>query len=315
MNIPPLSAGRAITAALLAGFAALALTPGEAWACACGCGVFEIGTASLLPSGPGVTTFLEYDYSDQDRNWSGASRAPASDNSDKEIRTHFLTVGAQYMSDQGWGVMAEVPYWQRHFATDDGGGVVAVDHGSLGDIRLEATYSGFFDDRSSGVSVGVKLPTGDYKDVRFDRDTEIGTGSTDIIVGAFHHGALSDDGQWNYFAEAQFEAAFDTRDGYRPGNELNVSAGIVYSAFDLGDGLKLSPLLKITASERERDSGPNASPDDSGYERVLVAPGVELSGDSWRLYADVEVPVYEHVNGNQLVAPALVKVVAAYALP
>jgi hypothetical protein len=306
---------RRLTPGIAVAVMTLTLAPHEALACACGCGVFEIGTASLLPSGPGVTTFLEYDYSDQDRNWSGASRAPASDNADKEIATHFLTIGAQYMSDDGWGVMAEVPYWQRHFATDDGGGVVAVDHGALGDIRLEATYSGFFDDRSSGVSVGVKLPTGDYKDPRFDRDTEIGTGSTDIIVGAFHHGALSDDERWNYFAEAQFETAFATRDGYRPGNELNFSAGIVYSAFDLGDGLKLSPLLKITASARAHDSGPNASPDDSGYERVLVAPGVELSGDSWRLYADVEVPVYERVKGDQLVAPALVKVVAAYALP
>jgi hypothetical protein len=30
------------------------------------------------------------------------------------------------------------------------------------------------------------------------------------------------------------------------------------------------------------------------------------------LYADAEVPVYEDVRGNQLVAPALFKVVAAY---
>ncbi len=313
--IPAPAVHRFASAAVLSVVAALTMLPSQALGCACGCGVFEIGTASLLPSAPGVTGFLEYDYSDQNRNWSGASRAPASDNSDKEIQTHFFTAGIQYMSDNGWGVMAELPYWQRHFETDPGGGVISIDHGSIGDIRIQASYAGFFEDMSTGVTVGLKLPTGDYKDPRFDRDTEIGTGSTDIILGAFHHGAISDTGKWNYFVEAQYETAFADRGGYRPGNELNVSGGLAYSSIDIGAGLRLSPLLKITVSDRDRDTGPNASLGDSGYERVLIGPGVEVGGDSWRLYADVEVPIYQHMNGNQLVSPALVKVVAAYSFP
>jgi len=302
-------------ATLLMSAVLLAAAPGAALACACGCGIFEIGTASLLPSGPGVTGFLEYDYADQNRNWSGSSRAPAADNEDRDIRTHFLTAGFQYMSGDGWGVMAEVPYWQRHFETDTGTGVESFDHGSIGDIRIEASYAGFFDDASTGVIFGFKLPTGDFKDPDFDRDTEIGTGSTDVILGAFHHGAFSDLSKWNYFAEIQFEAAIADQDGYRPGDELNVSLGVAYSAIDLGDGVSLTPLLKVTASDRNRDSGPNASDGDSGYERVLVAPGAELDIDALRLYADAEFPVYEHVNGNQLVAPVLFKLVAAYSFP
>jgi hypothetical protein len=306
---------RRLTPGVVIALIFLGATPRSALACACGCGVFEIGTASLLPSEPGVTGFLEYDYSDQNRNWSGASRAPASDNSDKDIQTHFVTAGVQYMSDKGWGVMLEVPYWQRHFETDPGSGVISINHGSIGDIRILASYSGFFEDMSTGVTLGLKLPTGDYKDPHFDRDTEIGTGSTDIVLGAFHHGAFSDTSKWNYFVEAQYETAVADRGGYRPGNELNVSGGLVYSSFDIGGGLKLSPLLKITASDRDRDTGPNASLGDSGYERVLVGPGVEFDGESWRLYADVEVPIYQHMNGNQLVQPALLKVVAAYSFP
>jgi hypothetical protein len=45
----------------------------------------------------------------------------------------------------------------------------------------------------------------------------------------------------------------------------------------------------------------------SGYYRVLVSPGLELDRHPWRFYADVEVPVFQHMNGNQLVAPLLVK--------
>ena len=200
-----------VPAALLASTLLASLSADRAVACACGCGVFDIGTASLLPSGPGITTFLEYDFSDQNRNWSGSSRAPASNNEDKDIRTSFLTLGAQYMSDDGWGIMGQVPYWHRHFETQDGGALATVDHGTIGDVRIEASYAGFFDDRSTGIIAGLKLPTGDFQDPHFDRDTEIGTGSTDIIAGVFHHSALDDLGKWNYFAEAQYVSADDAQ--------------------------------------------------------------------------------------------------------
>ena len=63
---------------------------------------------------------------------------------------------------------------------------------------------------------------------------------------------------------------------------------------------------------RDRDSGPNAAVDDSGYERVLGGVGAELDADAWRFYADAEMPLHERVKGNQLVAPVLLKFVAAY---
>jgi len=45
---------------------------------------------------------------------------------------------------------------------------------------------------------------------------------------------------------------------------------------------------------------------------MLVSPGVALSVDTWKLYADVEIPISQHVNGNQLIAPAAVKLIASY---
>ena len=38
---------------------------------------------------------------------------------------------------------------------------------------------------STGLIFGVKLPTGDWKFAGFDRDTEIGSGSTDVLVGGY----------------------------------------------------------------------------------------------------------------------------------
>ena len=38
-----------------------------------------------------------------------------------------------------------------------------------------------------------------------------------------------------------------------------------------------------------------------------LAPGLELQSGPWRIFADVAVPVYQRVNGNQLTAPVLFK--------
>ena len=99
------------------GLLAGVLVPGAAWACACGCGVFDVATSSMLPQGPGGMAFLNYDYQDQNQNWSGSSSAPADNNDDKKIETHFLTLGLQYMFNRSWGAQIEVPYWNRTFVT------------------------------------------------------------------------------------------------------------------------------------------------------------------------------------------------------
>ena len=294
-----------------------AFTPGAAFACACGCGVFEVGTSSMFPSGEGGMAWLEYDYQNQNYNWSGASSAPAANNGDKQIETHFTTVGLQYMFNRSWGVEGEVPIWNRTFKTDLNFGAGAPDIVSrnwtgLGDIRLKGIYTGFSEDLSSGLTFGVKLPTGSNHrnaDV-VDSDTQLGTGSTDLLLGGFHRGNLSG-ANWKWFAQAQLDLPVLTRDQYRPGLEADAAAGIYYEGISLGR-VQISPVAQVIGSWRGRDNGANAAPDDSGYERVLLSPGIEFHLHPVKLYADVEIPVYDRVNGNQLVAPALFKVTMSY---
>ncbi len=194
--------------------------------CACGCGIFAVGTSSMLPQGPGGTFFLEYDFQNQRRNWSGSSSAPAADNDDKNITTSFLTAGLQYMFNRSWGVQLEVPYDFRHFQTSgDAGDDVSVDWSTLGDIRLTGLYTGFFPDLSAGVTFGVKLPTGSYthNDAAgdIDRDTELGTGSTDALLGAFYRHAMTADNTWTWFAQINSDLPVFTQRGYRPGFEVD----------------------------------------------------------------------------------------------
>jgi len=71
-------------------------------------------------------------------------------------------------------------------------------------------------------------------------------------------------------------------------------------------------MLNFIGSVRSSDQGANANPPNSGYDRLLIAPGVELRIGGVRLYTDVELPIYQHVRGDQLVAPALVKMIMSY---
>ncbi len=306
---------------------AAALAPNVGWSCACGCGVFDVGTSSMLPQGPGGMFYIDYDFQDQNQNWSGDSRAPAQNNSDKEIRTHWVTAGLQYMFDRSWGVQVEVPYENRYFKTEGGASgsdILSLNWGDLGDIRVKGIYTGFSEDLSSGVTFGFKLPTGSFThndtfgDI--DRDTEIGTGSTDLLLGGFHRGKLTKNNRWNWFAQAELDLPVLTRDQYRPGFEIDGALGLYYSGWSLGR-VSITPVAQVIASERTSDTGAEASggsldnPEggvSSGYQRVLLSPGIEFDIHPVSIYADVELPVFAHTTGNQLVAPALFKLIMSY---
>ena len=302
------------------------LAPGAAWACACGCGVFEVGTSYMLPEGPGGMGFLDYDFQDQNQNWSDSSKAPAVNNNDKEIRTDFVSVGLEYMFNRSWGVEAELPFGYRDFKTISAAPnnpLTSVEWWSVGDIRLKAIYTGFSPDLSSGLTLGLRLPTGSfshenaYDDV--DRDSEIGTGSTDVLLGGFHRGNIGQSMKWDWFAQAEADLPVLTQADYRPGFEVDAAAGIDYKGFSLGR-LRIVPLAQVLVSERTRDLGNDAAGGandgndgiNSGYTRVLLSPGIEFHLHPVKIYADVEVPVFERVTGNQLVAPVLFKVSLSY---
>ena len=296
---------------------AMVLHPGTAMGCACGCGIFDVGSSQMLPNKPGGMLTLEYDFQNQYHNWSGGSSAPSANNDDKVIRTSFVTVGLLYMFNQSWGMSLDVPFANRYFQTaGDSGGLVSTSWNALGDIRIKGIYTGFSPDLSTGLEFGVRLPTGNWgysaPNISVDRDSQIGTGSVDFLVGAFHRQKLTSDNQWSWFAQIESDLPAFTQGGYRPGFEIDGAAGIQFNGWSAGRE-KFRPVLQVKASERTSDSGPAAAnPVASGYQRVLISPGVEFEVHPFKVYADIEIPVFEHVTGNQLVAPVLFKVSVGY---
>jgi len=348
----------ALPASLAAGLAlglALGLAPDAASACACGCGIFDIGANSAFPnqSDSGYSVYMRYNFMNQNKNWEGNASAPAADNPDKDIKTSFFTFGGQYMINQDWGVMVELPIFVRSFSsTGDGtaypvGQVFTSDLTDLGDLMITGLYSGFSPDMSTGVTFGIKLPTGNYTGpyespgqtgpgtsggLVYDRDSLPGTGSTDLLLGGYHVGALTSDGALAYFTQIRAQIPVMERAGasgsYRPGNEIDAGVGLTYNLGAVGGLSKLAPVLQLIGGSRDADSGTGANPgnpNNSGYRRLLIAPGMDLRLNKFKLFVDISVPVFQHTNidpagltdGNgsgQLVASAIYRFQIGYDL-
>ena len=317
------------------------LIPAEALACACGCAVFDVGSTSLLPKEGehGGAVYLEWDYSNQNQNWSGLSPAPAANNGDKRILTNWFVTGLNYMVNRDWGFNVRVPTANRSFLTDNNfpespGQPTDIERynvSTVGDIELTGMYTGFSNDMSKGVMFGVKLPTGDWRAYGFDRDTQIGTGSTDLILGGFWRGMITGDNAWQYFAQGRMLLPVLTHSeyiptfgsdwgGYRLGVQIDAAVGVVYNNwYHVGPLDKIAPVVQLIYSHREPDSGAAADPADTGYDRIYLSPGVDFTkvvddanNRTFKLYGDIEIPIYQRMNGNQLVAPFLSKVILGY---
>jgi hypothetical protein len=100
----------------------------------------------------------------------------------------------------------------------------------------------------------------------------------------------------------QWDEPVSHRAVYRPGRDLNASAGVYYEGWALAPTVKIAPVLQLSASYRDHDGGPLGQPGDSGYSRVLVTPGLELDASRVSAYLDVGLPVHTNVSGNQLVS-------------
>jgi hypothetical protein len=333
---------------ILAVLSLVGLSTTQALACACGCSVFDVGgLGAPQEEDHGGRVFFEFWSSDQTENWVASSKAPAALNSDKNINTQWYSVGFSYNFNRDWGVFVRLPYTNRSLTTVTGidfpGSLSTFNATDFGDLEVMGMYTGFFSDMSTGVMFGLKLPTGSYTTPGFDRDNQIGSGSTDLMLGGFHRGLLTGDNAWQYFSQVMWRQPFLYRDAadpqgffdgnagvvqsYHPGMQVDGAAGILYNNWYHVLGFdKITPLGQIIISHRNADSGTGADPFNSGFDRVMLSPGVEFTkvldeanNRVLKTYLDVEIPVYYRVNAannagteGQLIAPYLFKFVTSY---
>jgi hypothetical protein len=293
--------------------AMVAVLPASAvFACAsCGCSLSSDWESQGLSSSEGLRFDLRYDYLNQNQVHSGTGKVASwpVDGHEQELFTenNYLTAGIDYHWNADWGIYIQLPYIDRSHATNgfnfDGTDAGTSHTQSLGDVKVIASYMGLTEAHDFGVQFGVKLPTGSHSDIfsggpiagtPLDRGLQPGSGTTDLIFGAFKFGSLSQN--WDYFGQAMTQLPVTSSDDYKPGNSLNVNLGFRYLALD-----KVVPQIQINARVSTKDSGANATPDDSGGQTIYLSPGVTFPvSEKVKVYGFVQLPIYQNLNGYQL---------------
>jgi hypothetical protein len=291
----------------------LHILPSNLHACACGCGVFDTGTLWNFPTGPGGMVYSEYAFSSQSHNWNNLGPSANANNGDKLIQTSWMIGGFQYFWNSDWGVELQVPTASRLFGhtSDEGSTIVNNNWYTLGDMRLFGYYTGLLKNMNTGLQFGLKLPTGTWNVSGVDRDTQIGTGSTDLLLGYYTHHHIVPGSNLNWFAQSMFDLPMVTQAGYRPGVELDSALGVYVDGIHI-KRVQIQPIAQMLVSNRASDQGPNANPQNSGYQRILLSPGFQIDIHPIRIYADAELPVMQSVVGQQLTSQCMVKVNVSY---
>jgi hypothetical protein len=178
----------------------------------------------------------------------------------------------------------------------------------IGDLRVVGRWQGLSRPGSvTGIEAGLVLPTGKFHQVfksgpgegeEVDRGLQPGTGTVQAVVGAYHLGSLTP--ELGYFIQAGGQFALDRRDDYRPGSYVQASAALNWTRWR-----NVTPQLQLTFRATAKDSGVNSDRPNSGGEQVNIAPGLSTKISSKLVgFGFVELPLYNRVNGYQLVPKA-----------
>ena len=317
-------------------FAAL-VSGNNAYACAaCGCTLStdwgNQGAGQEISTKQGFSTDLSYSYVNQNRMIYGSGKASGAQINSlyangQEIetltQTQIVTASLNYTGENG-GFMLQMPYLYRTHSTDGvinspnaplGSNYTTSSDRGMGDVRIIGSYTGLSSDKTSGIIIGIKLPTGSTgtnfnggvgAGSALDSGLQLGTGSTDLILGGFSSGLVS---TYGWFVQGTMQHAVATEPAlgnltYRPGDAYGLNTGIRSAAF----GSKISPMLQLNVIKRQADSGTSVPTDVfsgipvSGGTLAYLAPGVSVrAGHGMSVYGFVQIPVYQNVNSLQLV--------------
>lgn len=251
---------------------------------------------------------------------------------ERYTQNNYLTASLDYNDGESWGVTGVLPYIMRNHSTlgtyesggdlppTSGDGAYSSKTAGIGDMKIIGRYFGLAEQKDWGIQFGVKLPTGSRSQtgtladgsgaVAIDPGLQAGTGSTDLIAGVYKFGFINDSESWGYFTQAQYQAAvmvqsvpnslvsagYSAGGSYRPGNAANLNLGVNYQNFE-----KWVPTLQLNMLYKTADSGTAADTWATGGTLAYLTPGLLYRlTDQTQVYANLQLPVYQNVNGIQL---------------
>lgn len=311
MNFPSIPFSRKQAAALGA-VAALLLGPSAFGCSECGCLLSSDWSAQGYPDLPGLTASARFEYYDSNDLRTGTdavNRSRIAFPAGQEIQLDTLNrntwLGLDYVGQARWALSAQLPNFDRYHRTLAAGDTEVSESraAGIGDLRVLARYQSFSMYRSYGFQFGLKLPTGRFDQnfatgpqagERLDRGLQLGTGTTDLLLGASYFRRPS--AHFGWFAQFTADQPLSERRGFLPSANLAANTGVRYL-----NRTNFTPQLQFNVRWDAREHGPEGDGPNSGGVLAYASPGVTYStGSQSSAFVFIQLPAYRRVNGYQL---------------
>lgn len=278
---------------------------------------------------------LNYQYIDQDHirvgSRSGVVGELPSPEDEVETVSRTVTGLGQARVTERFGLSASLPFIDRrhrHIANEEGSPpeLREWNYSGIGDATVIGQFSAAGVDGAAlklSLQLGAKLPTGKrHVETVGGEEPEPtarpGTGSYDLLAGLHLMRRLGMPDLHGERVEApMFLSLLGRRnshgtDDYRIGNELQVNAGGFYPMTRV-----VHVLGQINARVRGKDDpgATDALRDNTGGTWIYATPGLRwVTSPTLSVYGYAQIPVYQHVNRIQLVAPYHLLIGTTFAL-
>ena len=296
-----------------------------AYACSsCGCSFNSDWASEGYSNNCGWRFDSRFDYIDQNSIRYGSSHVSKESfevPNENEVQQHTITrqtlFGLDYSPDMNWGIHLTMPYINRTHSTlgEDNTELSHSGTSGVGDSSVVARYQGFSPLANLGVQFGLKIPTGAFTNnfnsgplegERIDRGLQNGSGTTDGILGVYYFGTLYQ--EMEYFGQVIANQPFQAREGFKFGTSVSTSTGLNFRLNNL-----VRPQIQINHKFEARESGESADRPNSGGNAIGLTPGVDIKASkNIDVYLLVHVPLYQQVNGYQIVPHDIASVGVRY---
>lgn len=268
-----------------------------------------------------LTYEVSYQYIDQDQPRAGTEDTSVGSipREEDEVRTvnRVTTARASYRPAEGWSFGASLPLVDRYHAHIRHEGTESIEerwnYSGLGDLEVAAlhSFSGGESAHRFFASAGVKAPTGDTNVAdesgeQPEPSARPGTGSWDFLAGLGAEWRLTGPGSGEAERTIPVRLSLTGRwngrgtEDYRVGSQVQVHAATEYPL-----ARKVALLAQANFRVKAKDDVGSSGEDeeDTGGTVLYLSPGARLAlSPGASLYGLVQVPVYQRVNGIQLVS-------------
>jgi hypothetical protein len=207
-----------------------------------------------------------------------------------------------------WQVLAFVPFNFNHQYSDDG----IKNTSGLGDIALLSNYK-VFDKMSKSAAdknisqqlwlgAGIKLPTGKFSinptalDVAAQTNTQIGSGSSDVMLNAMYNLHIN---RFGISTVANYKINTTNKNNYRFGNKFSANSFVYYSIPMHAAKAVLTPNFGLLFQHSPNNELQGNKVNLTGGNILTAAAGIEIGFNKVTIGLNTQLPVSQNFADGQ----------------